>query len=82
MFLLCAFLTVYLVVLAARAVFSWFPVRPGSALATVNSILADLTEPLLTPLRRIIPPAGMFDLSFMVAFFLLFILRSIVCSYS
>jgi YggT family protein len=81
-FLLCAFLTVYLVVLAARAVFSWFPVRPGSALATINSLLADLTEPLLTPLRRIIPPAGMFDLSFMVAFFLLFILRSIVCSYS
>ncbi len=82
MFLLCAFLTVYLVVLAARAVFSWFPVRPGTALASITSILAELTEPLLTPLRRIIPPAGMFDLSFMVAFFLLFILRSIVCSYS
>ena len=82
MFLLCAFLTVYLVVLAARAVFSWFPVRPGTALATINAILADVTEPLLTPLRRIIPPAGMFDLSFMVAFFLLFILRSIVCSYT
>ena len=82
MFLLCAFLTVYLVVLAARAVFSWFPVRPGTALATITAVLADLTEPLLTPLRRISPPAGMFDLSFMVAFFLLFILRSIVCSYS
>lgn len=82
MFLLCAFLTVYLVVLAARAVFSWFPVRPGSALASINSILADITEPVLTPLRRLIPPAGMFDLSFMVAFFLLFILRSIVCSYT
>ena len=62
--------------------FSWFPVRPGTALASITSILAELTEPLLTPLRRIIPPAGMFDLSFMVAFFLLFILRSIVCSYS
>jgi YggT family protein len=81
-FLLCAFLTVYLVVLAARAVFSWFPVRPGSALASINSILADLTEPVLTPLRRVIPPAGMLDLSFMVAFFLLLILRSIVCSYT
>lgn len=82
MFLLCAFITVYLVVLAARAVFSWFPVRPGGALSSINAILADLTEPVLTPLRRIIPPAGMFDLSFMVAFFLLFILRSIVCSYT
>jgi YggT family protein len=78
-FLLCAFITVYLVVLAARAVLSWFPARPGTTLSSITGILADLTEPVLTPLRRIIPPVGMFDLSFMVAFFALFILREIVC---
>jgi YggT family protein len=78
-FLLCAIITVYLVVLAARAVLSWFPVRPGSTMSSITAILADLTEPVLTPLRRIIPPVGMFDLSFMVAFFVLFILREIVC---
>jgi YggT family protein len=78
-FLLCAIITVYLVVLAARAVLSWFPVRPGTALSSITAILADLTEPVLTPLRRMIPPVGMFDLSFMVAFFVLFILREIVC---
>ena len=82
MFLLCAVITVYLVVLAARAVLSWFPVRPGTALSSITAILADLTEPVLTPLRRIIPPVGMFDLSFMVAFFVLFILREIVCRQS
>jgi YggT family protein len=80
-FLVCALLTVYLVVLVARAVLSWFPVRPGSGLASVHSILYELTEPVLAPVRRIIPPAGMFDLSFIVVFFLIMILRSIVCSY-
>lgn len=82
MFLVCAFITVYLVVLAARAVLSWFPVRPGSALSSISSLLSDLTEPVLRPFRSIIPPVGMFDLSFMIVFFLLFIVRTVVCSYA
>jgi YggT family protein len=81
-FLLCAFITVYLVVLAARAVLSWFPVRPDSPLNSIRNLLADITEPVLRPFRSIIPPVGMFDLSFMIVFFLLFIVRSIVCSYA
>jgi YggT family protein len=71
-------LGVYLVILACRAVFSWFPVRPGTFLASINSLLFDLTEPVLRPVRKIIPPAGMFDLSFMVVFFVILILRSVV----
>ena len=69
--LVCWVLRIYLVVLAARAVLSWFPVRPGSPLTSVVSLLADLTEPVLRPFRSIIPPVGMFDLSFMVVFFVL-----------
>ena len=78
--LLCALITVYLVVLAARAVLSWFPVRSGSSLVTVHRVLADLTEPVLRPFRSIIPPAGPIDLSFMIVFFLLFILRTVICN--
>jgi YggT family protein len=69
-----------MVVMAARAVLSWFPTRPGTALASVNSILHELTEPVLAPVRRVIPPAGMFDLSFIVVFFFLVVLRSVLCS--
>ena len=65
---LCATLNVYLVILLARAVLSWFPARPGTGLSSVLQVLMQLTEPLLAPLRRIIPPAGMFDLSFLVLF--------------
>ncbi|MGH8984901.1 MAG: YggT family protein [Acidimicrobiia bacterium] len=79
MFLLCAFLTVYMVVMGGRAVLSWFPVRPGTAMASVSMVLYELTEPVLAPIRRVIPPVGMFDLSFIVVFFLLVILRSVVC---
>jgi YggT family protein len=68
-------LTVYLIALGARAVFSWFPVRGGTFLASLNSILFEMTEPVLRPVRRIIPPAGMFDVSFMVVFFVLLILQ-------
>lgn len=79
MTVVCALLTVYLVVLAARAVLSWFPVRSDSPMASINSVLFQLTEPLLAPLRRVIPPAGMFDLSFIVLFFAIIIIQGILC---
>jgi YggT family protein len=76
--ILCALVTVYLVVMFARAILSWLPPQSGG-LATLNRILLDLTEPVLAPLRRMIPPVGMFDLSFLVAVIALFILRTLVC---
>ena len=76
---LCALITVYTVILFLRAVFSWFPAPSGGA-ATLYRILMDLTEPVLAPLRRVIPPAGMFDLSFTVLIIFMFILRSRVCT--
>jgi YggT family protein len=66
--------------LVVRAVMSWFPIRGDSPFAAVYRVLIDITEPLLAPLRRVIPPAGMFDLSFLVLFFIVAILRGVVCS--
>ncbi len=45
----------FVVVLVARALLSWFPVRPGSVLVPINRSLAALTEPVLRPIRRILP---------------------------
>jgi YggT family protein len=73
-------LTVYLVILAGRAVLSWFPVRSGTFLAGLNSLLFDLTEPVLRPVRRVIPPAGMLDTSFLIVFVGIMILRGVVAS--
>jgi YggT family protein len=75
----CAVVTVYLVILFLRAVLSWFP-PPSGGMATVYRMLMDLTEPVLAPLRRVIPPAGMFDLSFTVLIIFVFIVRNVVCA--
>ena len=74
----CALITVYLVVLVLRMILSWFP-PPEGGMASFNRLLLDLTEPVLAPLRRLIPPAGMFDLSFTVLFIFLIVLRGAVC---
>ena len=57
--LLCLVFKVYLIILFARIILSWFPIGPGSGLSTVYEFLHKLTEPVLAPLRRVIPPIGM-----------------------
>jgi YggT family protein len=68
----------YLVILGGRAILSWFPLRQGTFMASLYALLIDLTEPVLRPVRRVIPPAGMLDTSFMVVFFALVILLQFV----
>jgi YggT family protein len=58
----------YVIILVLRAVLSWFPYSSDSPLNPVRRVIFTLTEPVLAPFRRIIPPVGMFDLSFLVAF--------------
>ena len=79
MTVLCALVTVFIVVLFLRVVLSWFPPPSGGA-ATFYRILLDLTEPVLAPLRRMIPPIGMLDLSVTVLLVFLFIVRGRVCA--
>ncbi len=81
--LVCAFLLVYFFVLFARIILSWFPVQPGSGLASVHRVLFDITEPVLAPVRGLIPPIGgsgmAFDLSPIIVFVGLSILRAAIC---
>jgi len=76
--LLVQIISLYILVVFARIVLSWFPTAPGTALATINDFLRMLTEPLLGPIRRALPPAGMFDLSPMVLTLGLIILRGLI----
>ena len=76
--IICSLLGIYLLVLVVRAILSWFPLSPGSALAPLASFLYSITEPALAPLRRVIPPIGGFDISFIVLFFAIQIVRSTV----
>ena len=51
-----------------RAVLSWFALRPDKPLMV---IFYEITEPILAPLRRIIPMLGMIDITPIVAIILL-----------
>ena len=75
----CALLIAYILILFGRMIFSWLPPTSGGT-ATVARLLYDLTEPVLAPVRRVIPPVGMFDLSFTVVVIVLLIVYQTVCS--
>jgi YggT family protein len=59
-----------------RAIFSWF-VPPGSD-NIIMRFLRDITEPILAPIRKVMPSMGMLDLSPFVAMILLQVMGSIV----
>jgi YggT family protein len=72
---------IYLIILFLRAVMSWFPASGSSGLSsTVRHWLYALTEPYVAPFRKVIPPAGMFDISYMIAVLVVLILTSTVFS--
>jgi YggT family protein len=74
--LLILFLQVYQWIIIARAVVSWIPSIPRYHPAV--RLLDDLTEPVLRPLRRIIPPekTAYVDFTPLIVFFLIgFLIR-------
>jgi YggT family protein len=73
MHLLGAAIRVYTFVLIARVLFSWLP--PASRENEVYRFLLAATEPVLAPLRRILPPAGGLDFSPLVALVVLELIR-------
>jgi len=80
--IVCFALTIAGFILFARVIVSLiqaFGALPD-AFHPVARVLYDITEPVLAPLRRMIPPVGMFDLSVLVAFLLLGAAQRILCS--
>lgn len=75
---LCILGTLYSYVLIARAILSWFPLRSDSPMVGVARFLQTITEPVLAPFRKVIPPIGMFDISFMVAFIAVLIVTNLI----
>jgi YggT family protein len=72
----------YFIILLVRVLSSWFPVPPSGPIRTVLSWVYRLTEPVLRPLRGLIPPVRMgavaFDLSAMIVFVALGILLQVI----
>ncbi len=51
-----------------RAILSWFPIDPRNPLVT---LLYEVTEPILAPMRNVIPRIGMMDITPLVAIILI-----------
>ena len=58
MWILCGVLELYIIALFGRIVMSWFPVPPGSIWASIYGVLYTVTEPVLGPIRRVLPPVA------------------------
>ncbi len=79
---ICQLLLLYLLVLIGRIILSWVPSPPEPLLPVVR-LLAKLTDPVLLPLRNVLPPvrigAAALDLSPLVVYFGISILRGVLC---
>ncbi len=81
--LICLLLQLFTFVLFARMLLSWFPVPSGGVMASINRVLFQITEPILAPVRSVIPPirtgAMAFDLSPIIVFVGIIVLSGIIC---
>lgn len=69
------FLQILTWAIIARALMSWLPIDPSSPL---YQLLFRVTEPIIDPIRRILPPMGFIDLSPLAAILLLWLMQSLV----
>ena len=70
--LLSYVLTILEFAIIGRALMSWFD---RGMTNPISQILVQITEPIIAPIRRIVPSAGMLDLSPMVAILLIIVLQ-------
>ena len=80
---ICALLWIYLIALLVRVLSSWFPSPRGGVLAKIMGLVYDITEPVLRPLRNLLPPIRMgvmaLDLSPIIVFIVIGILQTYLC---
>ena len=53
---LCTLCDIYVLAIFGRIIFSWIPIASDSPVAIVRTFLVRVTEPLMGPLRRALPP--------------------------
>ncbi len=74
-YILYGLIDFYVLLIFIRIIFSWAMISYSNR---VMRFLIDVTEPLLAPLRRIVPRLGMFDISPIVAFLILWLFKAAI----
>jgi YggT family protein len=80
---ICTVINVYVLVIIVRLFMSWVPPTPGSTYQTIYDGFVTVTEPVLGPVRALLPPLRMgmmaLDLSPLLVIFALRILSRAIC---
>tara|TARA_B100000674_G_C37466228_1_gene744918 strand:- start:297 stop:548 length:252 start_codon:yes stop_codon:yes gene_type:complete len=71
-------LVAYSLILLGKAIVSWFPVNPYNPIVR---FLDHLTEPVLIPVRKKVPPLAGMDLSVVLVLVVISILRKMIWSF-
>jgi YggT family protein len=61
--IICALLNIYLLAVLGVIILSWFPLRPGGFPHRIFGYLRAVVDPVLSPLRRVLPRLGSLDFS-------------------
>ncbi len=75
MFLLASLLKIYGYIIIVRAIISWVNPNPYNPLVR---LIHGLTDPVLEPIRRLLPDMGGLDISPFVALLIIWILMSLI----
>jgi YggT family protein len=81
--ILCLIIQLYLLVIFIRIIMSWFPPTPGTTYAQIFEVFDRVTDPVLAPVRAMLPPVRMgtmgLDLSPIVVFLVGTLLLRVIC---
>ena len=69
------FLYLLIAAMVVRALLSWFPISPRNQFV---QFVSRITDPLIQPVRRVVPPLGMLDLSSMIVIVILYVMIYVV----
>lgn len=74
-------LLAYWIILFIRVLSSWFPIPPSGPIARFMSFVYQVTEPVLRPLRNLLPPIRMGAMAMDLSPIIVFIVLSILLGY-
>jgi len=75
-------LQLFLLCLLGRIVLSWFPPSGSGPMESIRSVLYTITEPVLAPVRSLLPPVRLggigLDLSVTIVFILILVVLGLL----
>ncbi|MFM7125206.1 MAG: YggT family protein [Actinomycetes bacterium] len=77
--IVCRAIEIFIFLVYARVILSWFPANPYGAFGQISRIIHQITDPVLLPVRRALPLVGPLDLSPIVVVIGLWFLQRVIC---